>query len=120
MSQKVDPVTAGTRAFGDLNQLQAALEKYVAQTNFFSSRVHSSPRLTIPTFTIHAMSPAQADAVRADFLAYEQRVKDAKPLLERVLQEDPSNASAHETMGYLEFRQGIWPRPGNGMRRRSS
>ncbi len=35
------------------------------------------------------MSPAQADAVRADFLAYEQRVKDARSLLERVLQEDP-------------------------------
>jgi predicted Zn-dependent protease len=35
-----------------------------------------------------------------------QRVKDAKLLLEHVLSEDPSNTSAHETMGYLEFRQG--------------
>ena len=106
VSQKVDPVTAGTRAFGDLNQLQAALEKYVAQTNFFEFKGPLVTEVDETTFAIHAMSPAQADAVRADFLAYEQRVKDAKPLLERVLQEDPSNASAHETMGYLEFRQG--------------
>jgi hypothetical protein len=44
--------------------------------------------------------------VRADFLVYDQRPKDARILLEQVLREDPSNASAHETMGYLEFRQG--------------
>ena len=29
-----------------------------------------------------------------------------QPLLERVLQEDPKNVSAHETMGFLEFRAG--------------
>jgi Tfp pilus assembly protein PilF len=106
VSQKVDPVTAGTRAFGDLNQLQAALEKYVAQTTFFEFKGPLVTEVDETIFKIEAMSPAQADAVRADFLVYEQRVKDAKPLLERVLQEDPSNASAHETMGYLEFRQG--------------
>jgi tetratricopeptide (TPR) repeat protein len=44
--------------------------------------------------------------VRADFLVYNQSTKDARILLEQVLREDPSNASAHETMGYLEFRQG--------------
>jgi tetratricopeptide (TPR) repeat protein len=106
VSQKVDPVTAGTRAFGDLNQLQAALEKYVAQTTFFEFKGPLVTEVDETTFKIQAMSPAQADAVRADLLAYEQRVKDAKPLLERVLQEDPGNPSAHETMGYLEFRQG--------------
>ena len=106
VSQKVDPVTAGTRAFGDLNQLQAALEKYVAQATFYEFKGPLATEVDETTFKIQAMSPAQAGAVRADFLVYEQRVKDAKPLLERVLQEDPSNASAHETMGYLEFRQG--------------
>ena len=106
VSQKVDPVTAGTRAFGDLNQLQAALEKYVAQATFYEFKGPLATEVDETTFKIQAMSPAQAGAVRADFLVYEQRVKYAKPLLERVLQEDPSNASAHETMGYLEFRQG--------------
>jgi len=106
VSQKVDPVAAATRAFGDLKQLQAALEKYVAQPSFYQFKASISTEVDDTSFKVRALSPAQADAVRADFLVYEQPVKDAKPLLERVLQEDPSNASAHETMGYLEFRQG--------------
>ncbi len=52
------------------------------------------------TFTVQTLSPTQADAVRADFLAYDERVKDARALLETVLRDDPNNVSAHETMGY--------------------
>jgi tetratricopeptide (TPR) repeat protein len=78
----------------------------VAQPTFYQFKASISAEVDDTAFKVQALSPAQADAVRADFLVYEQRVKDAKTLLERVLQEDPSNASAHETMGYLEFRQG--------------
>jgi tetratricopeptide (TPR) repeat protein len=105
VSQKVDPVTAGTRAFGDLKLLQVMLEKYVAQATFYQFKAPMSTALDDTAFTVQALSPTQADAVRADFLVYNQRVKDARSLLERVLREDPSNASAHETMGYLEFRE---------------
>ena len=55
-------------------------------------------------FASQSLTPVQADALRADFLAYNQRAKDSRALLDHVLQEDPSNTSAHETMGYLEFR----------------
>jgi tetratricopeptide (TPR) repeat protein len=106
VSQKVDPVTAGTRAFGDLRQLQVTLEKYVAQGVFYQFKAAMSTEVDDTAFKVQALSLAQADAVRADFLVYNQRVKDARALLERVLRDDPSNASAHETMGYLEFRQG--------------
>jgi tetratricopeptide (TPR) repeat protein len=106
LSQNVDAVTAATRAFGDLKQLQAALDKYVAHASFRYFKMPISAEIDAATFKIQAVTPAKADAVRADFLAYNQRIKDAKPLLERVLRDDPSNASAHETMGYLEFRQG--------------
>src|SRR5580698_21019 len=106
VSQKVDPVTAATSAFGDLKQLQAALQKYVGQGTFYQFKAPLSTDVDETAFKVAALSPAQADAVRADFLAYNQRSKDARTLLEQVLREDPSNASAHETMGYLEFRQG--------------
>jgi predicted Zn-dependent protease len=55
---------------------------------------------------IQAVTETQADALRADFLAYNERVADARPLLDRVLQEDPKNVLAHETMGFLEFHAG--------------
>ena len=106
VSQKVDAVTAATRAFGDLKQLQAALEKYVAQAVFYEFKGPLATEVDEAAFKVQSLSPAQADAVRADFLVYDQRTKDARTLLEQVLRDDPSNASAHETMGYLEFRQG--------------
>jgi predicted Zn-dependent protease len=106
VSQKVDAVTAAARAFGDLKQLQAALDIYVGQRTFYQFKASISTQVDDTTFKVQALSPAEADAVRADFLVYNQRVKDAKPLLERVLRDDPNNISAHETMGYIEFRQG--------------
>jgi predicted Zn-dependent protease len=56
-------------------------------------------------FKVQSLRPAQADAIRADFLAYNNRFGDARHLLEEVLREEPNNVSAHETMGYLELRQ---------------
>ena len=106
VSEKVDPVTAGTRAFGDLKLLQNELEKYIQLGKYYYSKKATSIQIDDSTFNVQALSSAQADAVRADFLVYNQRVKDAKPLLERVLRDDPSNASAHETMGYIAFREG--------------
>jgi tetratricopeptide (TPR) repeat protein len=103
---KVDPVTAATRAFGDLKQLQAALEKYVGQGSFTYIKKAGSTEVDDSAFKVQAVSLSQADAVRADFLAYDQRVADARTLLDRVLHDDPNNVSAHETMGYLAFREG--------------
>src|SRR5208282_539757 len=107
VSQKVDVVTAATRAFGDLKQLQATLEKYVAPGTFYQSfKVPISTEVDDAAFKVQTLSPTQADAARADFLAYDQREKDARLLLEHVLHDDPANVSAHETMGYMELRQG--------------
>lgn len=107
LAKKVDPVTAATRAFGDLKQLQSNLEGYIRQGNcnrYF--KLPTSTDVDDAAFKVQTLTEAQADAVRADFLAYNERVADARPLLDRVLQEDPQNVSAHETMGFLEFRAG--------------
>jgi Tfp pilus assembly protein PilF len=58
------------------------------------------------SFQVKAISPPEADAVGADFLAYNDRGKDARALLDAVLQQDPKNVQAHETMGFLEGRAG--------------
>jgi tetratricopeptide (TPR) repeat protein len=57
-------------------------------------------------FKAQPLTSAQSEAVRADFLAYNSRTSDAEALLDEVLKEDPNNVSAHETKGFLEFRQG--------------
>jgi Tfp pilus assembly protein PilF len=106
LTQKVDPVTAATRAFGDLKQLQSALEAYIRQGTFSYFKMATKTEVDDSAFKVQALTPVQADAVRADFLAYNQRTADAQALLEHVLQEDPKNVSARETLGFIEFRQG--------------
>jgi len=106
LAQKVDPVAAASRAFGDLKQLQSNLEGYIRQGSFSYFKLETSTGVDGTAFKVQALTAAQADAVRADFLAYNDRAADARPLLDRVLQEDPQNVSAHETMGFLEFRAG--------------
>jgi Flp pilus assembly protein TadD len=106
LTQKVDPVTAATRAFGDLKQLQLALEGYVRQGSFSYFRMTTTTEVDDSAFKVQALTSAHADAIRADFLACNQRTADAQALLDRVLEEDPKNVSAQETLGSLEFRQG--------------
>lgn len=106
LSQKVDPVTAATQAFGDLRQLQVELQRYVGQGSFTYIKRPNDNDLDSAAFKVEPLKPTQADAVRADFMAYNDRGDDARALDEQILKEDPNNTLAHETMGYLEFRQG--------------
>ncbi len=102
----IDPVTAGTKAFGDLNKLQKTLELYVTQGHFMQFAMKAPIQVDDSAFVATPLTTDQADAIRADFLAYNRRTEDAKSLLENVLKDDPKNAQAHETMGHIEFQSG--------------
>jgi tetratricopeptide (TPR) repeat protein len=103
--QKVDPVTAATRVFGDLKQLQWALVRYIQQASFSFFTMTTSTAVDDSAFKVDVMTPGQADAIRADFLAYNERIADARTLIDHVLQEDPKNVQAQETLGFMEFQQ---------------
>lgn len=105
LAQKVDPVEAATRAFGDLHQLENMLQVYVGQASFYGFKMNVATDVDDSAFTVQPLTLTQADAVRADFLAYNERTADAHALLDHVLKNDPQNVSAHETMGYLAFRE---------------
>ena len=106
LSSGTDPLTAAATAFGDLKKLQAELDGYVQRMSFTFFKKKVSTDLDPSTFKLEPLTAPQADALRADFLAYNRRTEDARTLLDHVLQEDPKNVSAHETMGFLEFQQG--------------
>jgi tetratricopeptide (TPR) repeat protein len=106
LEKKTDPVTAATEAFGDLKQLQSNLERYIRQASFTYFRPPIATEIDHSAFKATSLAASQADAVRADFLAYDERVSDARLLLDRVLKEDPKNGPGYETKGYLEFRAG--------------
>jgi Tfp pilus assembly protein PilF len=106
LSKHQDPVTAAAQAFGDLQQLQKNLDAYVANARYQYFRMTASTTIDPSKFQVKALTLPQANAIRADLLAYNQRTKDARALLDIVLRDDPNNTLAHETMGYLSFREG--------------
>lgn len=103
---QTDPVTAAARSFGDLKQLQSSLGKYIGQSVFTDLKFKKPLLVDDASFKVQPITAIQANAVRADFLAYNQREKDSRALLEQILRDDPKNTLAHETMGFLEFRGG--------------
>ena len=106
LAKKVEPLEAATTAFGDLKQLESALGAYVQQGVFNHFTMKTTTEVDDSAFKARTLTSAQADALRADYLAYNQRDKDARALLDRVLAEEPNNVSAHETMGFLAVQQG--------------
>ncbi|HKV82316.1 MAG TPA: DUF1570 domain-containing protein [Candidatus Sulfotelmatobacter sp.] len=104
--QKVDPVTAATRAFGDLKQLQTNLENYIQGGSFQYFKMTTTTEVDDSAFKVQSLTGTQSNALRADFLAYNHRSGDAQSLLDRVLKEDPKNVSAQETKGFLAMQEG--------------
>jgi tetratricopeptide (TPR) repeat protein len=107
VSHNEDPVTAAEKAFGDLKKFQDELESYIRSSDYKQFILSSAAEpLDESSYTVRTLTQVEADAARADVLAYIERSADARALLDSVLKEDPNNVLAHETMGYLEFRAG--------------
>jgi tetratricopeptide (TPR) repeat protein len=102
--KNADSVAAATQAFGDLTQLQADLQKSIMNEDFQLQHVAGATDIDESSFTVQTLTQTQADTVRGDFLAYDQRDSDARALLEAVLHDDPTNVSARESMGLIAFR----------------
>lgn len=107
LSHHEDSLSAAVQAFGNLKQLQSELENYI-RAGAYKQFVLSSTAAPIDetTYKVSMLTKAQADAARADVLAGVGRTQDARALLESVLKTEPNNVEAHETMGFVEFREG--------------
>jgi tetratricopeptide (TPR) repeat protein len=107
MSGHEDPVAAAQKVFGDLKQLQSALESYTHASSYQVFVLNSAVApIDESKYKAAALKQTDSDAVRADVLAYVERFKDSRDLLDQVLRADPNNAQAHETMGFLALREG--------------
>jgi tetratricopeptide (TPR) repeat protein len=107
VDRHVDPVTAAQQAFGDLKKLQQELSDYTNRMSYPELRLNGAAApIDEKAMTAAPIAVAQADAVRADILAYVGRTSDASALLDTVMKADPNNAQARETMGFLAQRAG--------------
>jgi len=107
VSQHLDPVTSAETAFGNLKQLQDALDYYIRASSYKQFILSSAAApIDESTYKVRTLTPIEVDATRAAVLVGVQREKEAQTLLSEVLKADPNNAQAHETMGALEYRAG--------------
>lgn len=105
INQDVDSATAAQRAFGDLAKLQKGLENYVRQAAFGVKRVKGLGVNEELAYTVREATAAESAALRGDFLAHLREYSDARALLAEALKEDPKNALAHESMGFIALQQ---------------
>lgn len=100
-----DSVTAAQAAFGDLKQLERALDTYVAGAEFSQFSLRTPITFAEDSFTAAPIPATEANSIRAGILLNVDRTAEADALLQSVLAADPKNALAHETMGDLKLRQ---------------
>lgn len=105
LQQNIDPAVAAIHAFGDINHLQTALENYVQHSTFDRLRTIPIPRVDDLAFDSELITSPTVNAVKANVLAYNGRTLEARSLLHEVLQEEPANVSARETLAYLDSLQ---------------
>jgi tetratricopeptide (TPR) repeat protein len=107
MSQHEDAVVAAEKVFGDLKQLQKALEFYINASQYKQFVMHSAAAaLDESSYTVKLVPTFEADADRAEVLSLVHREKESRDLVESILKADPNNVHAREVMGFLEFRAG--------------
>jgi tetratricopeptide (TPR) repeat protein len=102
-----DTVEAAEKVFGDLKQLQSALDDYT-RLSLYRVFVLNSAAAPIDetSYTVRPMTQIEADAARADVLVNVKREKEARDLIETILKEDQNNVAVRVTMGQLEYRLG--------------
>ena len=106
VQDNVNSVEAARRSFGDLDELQQALESYVGSGKMRRGlRMDAPAKIDEKAYPARELSPAESAAVRGSFLVASNRPYEAQAFLEEALRLDPKNALAHESMGYLEFRR---------------
>jgi len=105
VEEKVDPVTAGMQAFGDLKKLEKTLDFYTRQQNLNRLETASIAKVDDSEFETRTLNAIEAQVVEADFLAGSGRLAEARILVDRVLQQDPENAGAQKTRASLDSEE---------------
>ena len=119
LARGTDPIAAATTSFGDLRQLEDALRNYVQQQGFYFTKVPLVTEVDESAFKAQPLTASQSEALRVDFLAYNQRIPDANVLLEQVLKEDPEEMfRPTRRWDIWHFARGISRTRRSGMARR--
>ena len=106
MAHHEDSVVAAEKAFGNLKDLQSALEFYIHASQYKEFVIHSAAAIDESAYTVKPITQVDADASRAEILAMVHREKESREIVDAILKTDPNNVRALETMGSIELQAG--------------
>jgi tetratricopeptide (TPR) repeat protein len=98
-----DSVAAAKQVFGDLGQLQQHLEGYISHGDYKMLGLNMAFPEDENAYAARAVPAFEANAVRADVLTHDERIPEAKTMLDGVLRESPQNPLVHETLGEVAY-----------------
>ncbi len=90
----------------------------MAQGTLYQFKAPLSTDVDETAFKVAALSPAQADAVRADFLVYDQRTQTHAFCLSRDCEKIRAMGRRVKPWDIWSSARAISPKPGNGTSRR--
>lgn len=103
LDQGATPLDAGTKAFGNLGNLQSALSGYIAGDQFYSLHAPAPPPVAEADVATRELSDAEVDAYLGGFAAVRGHPQDAQALLKKAIQLDPKLPLAYQYMGLTEL-----------------
>ena len=104
VQQGVDGRKAFEQAFGELDETERALSRYIRQGSFYGLRMDAPASVDEEAFTVRELSAAESSAVRAGVLIRGDRREEALALLEEALAVDDESAAVHEGMGLFHVQ----------------
>jgi len=100
-----DDTEAAREAFGELKKLEKTLESYVRSSRFYELEIKKPAEIPDSEYTVRTVPEAESAALRGDFHMHTNRPVEARALLEQALKLDPKLALAHESFGFVYFRE---------------
>jgi tetratricopeptide (TPR) repeat protein len=110
-------IDAAREAFGDPKAFGQLLERYARQTSFQYGLVKAAQTSNDANYSVRAIPPAEALALRGDFFSHSNQLALAQPALEQALQLGPDSPVAHEALGYYQYRKQAFPEAAQQMQR---
>jgi predicted Zn-dependent protease len=96
---------AAAKAFGDLGKLQKELISYAGNNSFYEFHTPAPPKVPESDVQVRPLSDAEAAAYRGGFLVLHQQFKEAQPLLEGAVRDDPKLALAQQNLALMYVAQ---------------
>lgn len=108
---------AAREVFGDLDELEAGLKKYVRQLLFRYVKIPPPTPTPADQLRVRELPAAEAAALVAHFLLVGRRTEEAEELLSLALEGAPELAATHEAAGQVHLRRGRYPEAASAFER---